>query len=233
MNSEFIICARPRVGTHMFKSGLVKHPEIHCADELLNIYMFLPQQQLCYTLLDIRKRIQENNPGLTTGWILHDDQYFYAKRRTIIVKQKDWDDIPVETKIIRLNRRNELKRLVSECRAKRSEVWTKFRRDIYVNADLPFYLDFDVLMKHYEFHKKASLAQEKYLQRFQNVLHVWYEDLQTQWDKEIERAFSFLGQEIMVVEPSTVKMGIPLQYMVSNYDELEDKCHGTDLEQYF
>jgi len=233
MREEFIISARPRVGTHMLRSGMNHHPQIYAANEFLNVYMLLPYRQACHTMAEFRARIQYNNPGRFTGWSLHDDQYHYHMRRCMPVTSEEWEAIPTETRIIRLNRRNEFARLVSECRARLTNVWQRIERQIYENEDLPFHLDFDTMMQLYELNHIAFLAKEEYLKRFPNILHVWHEDLCDNWDGEMERVFDFLGKNNILTRPTTMRMGLPIPYMIDNYGEITERCQGTPLEQYF
>jgi hypothetical protein len=149
------------------------------------------------------------------------------------VSRTEFDEIPTTTKVIRLDRRNEFARLVSECRARLSNVWQRSQRRVYENDDLPFHMDFNKLMHWYTLHHEAQLSHEKYFKRFPNSMYVWYEDLLTDWDTQMTRVFNFLGVGTVPVQPKTMKMGQPLRYMVSNYDEIEEKCRGTDLERFF
>ncbi len=233
MRTQFIIFARPRVGTHMLRTGMNQHPDIRCSNEFLNVYMMLPQQFACSTLAETVNLLRQRYPHKLNGYVLHDDQYCYPERRTIPVAQAEWDAIPANTKIIRLNRRNELARLISECRARISDEWQRSHKKLNGEDDLPFHLDFDDMMKWHIVHEVAQEAQQEYVKRFHHVLHVWYEDLLTHWNSQLAGVFKFLGVQNMFVQPTTTRMGLPLKQMISNYDEIQERCRGTNMEQYF
>lgn len=233
MSEPFILFSRPRCGTHMVRTALCQHPDVYCATELLNIYMMVPQRHGCGTLADIVQYTTQKYPRKCNGYCLHDDQFHYPERRTIPVSTKEWGAVPSNTKIIRLNRRDEISRLVSECRSRKANSWVVYNQEDRNNTDLPFHLSFSDMIYWYHLHQKAQEVTEEYLKRFDNILHVWYEDLLADWDGGTKLMFDFLGVPRQKVWPATIKTGVSLREMISNYDELKERCCGTVLEEYF
>jgi len=209
----FIISSYPRCGTHMLVTALSQNPALEVYGEV-----FVPDSDNGKHGFDNVQQVLEafwRSPQ--HGFAAHayigyegPSQFKPSKKYRHL-----WQNVPQNTPMISLRRRDLLARYVSHLQAKQSQVWNKFdgekpeRPKITVDP-----------IKLYRDAKSARQLWKKVDQYYPDCLVVYYEDVCEQPEIEFTRMQKYLGVEPVDMAPTSVKLGGPIEESITNYDSL-------------
>ncbi|WP_045727064.1 sulfotransferase [Xanthomonas sp. GPE 39] len=231
--TKFAIVSTPRSGTHLLRTLLGSHPCIEMHGEAFNRF---GQHLLPYSVQDTSaERILERHlfrPYFeyveAVGFVLFRDLDTEWAGADIWETLAGWPDL----KIILLDRRNRLERLVSLKKSLLDQVWyvgrddKRFRKQIKLtipHGELVDFIDQDL----------ANLA--KFHDRFacHEILSIEYEDLLAEPESVHEKLLSFLHVSAARLEPGTGKKETSSVWStIENIDQLKLELQGTQYERY-
>lgn len=225
----FLIASYPRCGTHMLRTALGKHPDVTCYTEVFNP-----------TVADGSHRLPTARHVTETFWTRPLDGIIghayigvsggVAGMTSPRVYQHLWAELPRDLKVISMRRRDLLARHVSHLKAKQTTIWNRENGKPGTNNHAVT-VNVNKLYEDALFVKKCwQLIDNRYPGR----LVVFYEDLLTNFQRELDRVQRYLNLLPIECTPDTHKLGRTLQQDISNYDEVMEgiKHHGKGLLQY-
>jgi len=222
----FVIASLPRSGTHMFSSLLDGHPEIRTEAELFN-----PHSK------QNKRRI-----GRPAEWILRNRAWYDGPQRIrgvpIHLNHDDpwkvWQHLKglSGVRYLCLRRRNVLEQFVSHEQAmvhQRWQVWQAERRPEVVQVAVdPRKLE--------HFAARMQACWDRFANEFaaHERMTVWYEELCSETEVVSLEVQRFLGAALVSgLRPGTIKVGRPLDSVVSNYAQLRRHFAGSKFEACF
>lgn len=229
---KFVICSQPRTGSHALASALDFHSELDVAGEVF----FRPEEFGVYG----------DNPQEIVNSVKYDGCILHRSSAVKVKSTVDdiWQEIikDKEIKIINLKRIDLLEMVISRLMAESSGIWQVKNRDSKVLAGYPVYRSFSPAPLHLD-PQTVKFCLEKYKKEFEffdklfqnkNVkfLTVFYENLNDNWSRELNKIQNFLEVSIEDISPATLKQNSNRKY-VSNYKELQDFFKNTEWSNFF
>jgi LPS sulfotransferase NodH len=243
--TQFVILGRGRSGSNFLASLLRSHPEVFCFGEVFHndrhdtIFWDTPGFRV--RAADVALR--EHDPvsfldrevfgpvPKSIGAVGFKLFYYHAQESHWRVL---WDELQKrkQCRILHLHRRNELRAILSEKLAERTQLWS-----IYKDKDAHRDLSVEIT--------KRELAQgiddtrayeEKYKALFADhpQLDIFYEDLAADTSGQSRRILDFLSVAPRTLTAATRKQNRqPLSSAITNYAALKAECAGTELAAYF
>jgi len=240
----FVLLSLPRSGTHLMCDYINSHPDLHCHGELFNVLShYTKKVKQPHTVANV---LEHYSAGKHVGYTHHMTcQYTLDKTAWIetgvadMLKAEPLVSFRPEQVCVVLHRWNLLRRYVSDRMALKCRAWEartnapgKFRRDEYdrTTVNIPLgALRTSVDM--------ARAAQSTIGLRFQNAIHITYEQLCSTPKRVMWDIYKFLGVDPgKQLNPTTTSVRfarVPISQQVTNYEELKAQCMGTDMEPYF
>lgn len=264
---RFIILSEPRTGSHMLAQALDSSPHIICFREIFNL-MDVIQYDVDgydnYSKPDIslraddpvrflRKRIFCDHPQAiqAVGFKFH-----YSHHVTF---KGVFDELTQDRglAVLHLQRRNQLRTLVSLSLARKTGQWLERRPHhslignairapiraarLFRNRGLGALGDRKPRVRIepqelFEFMVQSNLRRDKVVDRFrhQEIHDVIYEEMAVKPDRVFDGAQRFLGLEPVKLQVETKHQNPePLSALIENYDELREAFRGTPVEPFF
>lgn len=234
--TKFIILSSPRSGTHMLRSCLQEHPDIVVQHELFNEAMAAfhpyPLTESAINIINHYAFIGGHDGIKARGFPLHEEQ-------ASDYKGKQWKDVwriirsMKEIKIIHLNRRNLLGRIISQATARDTQQWTLYPNNKPRTKNTTFTIDADHVKEHFQILKKRY-QQAKEIFSEHEMIDVCYEELCSDLKSEMVKIQNFLEVPFVDINPTTQKNpGKNIRETITNYNELKQYFKNTELAEYF
>lgn len=200
-----MIISHPRCGTHMVRTALNNHPDIHCLSEIVN-----PDAKIQWLY-----ELQRLERAKHVGMCIHKE---HPNSEMILRKAQNKG-----CTFIRLTRENVGLAYVSRAIAKRVNRWhvNDIKQKLEIEKQLiqnPIKIDrIEMINKINETKKEFAvwLFGWKYL-------HITYEELIAPNSDALERIQKYIGVTPQKIEPRTVKQSYDLTKVISNYEEIMD-----------
>lgn len=257
---RFVLVSYLRSGTHMLRTALESHPAAFCQTEVFN-----PDNKILPYPLDtpveqvLREHVFKPHPPEVThaGFVLHAYHPFALDAWEGLRANPAWAEVwprldaMDDLKVLHLQRRNLLRRHVSQLVARRSRFWHSWRAgavDEVTHLDAPPHPDSvdwhpaerPVVTVDPERFARDAAEVERWRRRADDALGsrprlvVAYEDLCADFEGQAERILDFLGLPRAPLRPAVSKLEErPLREAVSNYDGLRARFAGTPLVVHF
>ena len=228
--ARFVILFPGRVGSTFLVSALDAHPDVEAKGERLDpLRAEGAEAQLAWTRRYLRGRILD--PHRAIG--------FKTKLRDVLDRDAFADLLrDLSVRIILLDRRNDVKHVVSRITARELKDttgrWNRYAGDdagragaVRVDVD-----DFDTRLRAVVAEKDTIVDYVATLRL--PSLHVDYEDLLAAPDLTFERVLDFLGVRVTAMAGATVKnTSDDLRDVIENFDEVRTRYVGTPYEAMF
>ena len=228
--ARFVILFPGRVGSTFLVSALDAHPDVEAKGERLDpLRAEGAEAQLAWTRRYLRGRILD--PHRAIG--------FKTKLRDVLDRDAFADLLrDLSVRIILLDRRNDVKHVVSRITARELKDttgrWNRYAGDdaggagaVRVDVD-----DFDTRLRAVVAEKDTIVDYVATLRL--PSLHVDYEDLLAAPDPTFERVLDFLGVRVTAMAGATVKnTSDDLRDVIENFDEVRTRYVGTPYEAMF
>ncbi len=225
----FAIQSYFRSGTHLLKSSLLKHPEIHCFGEIFN-----PDCEDCVdTTEEILNRMRASKKQI--GFVEHASRG--SKHRAFRKMDRGfalWDDIRIAKRsekiiVINLFRKNLFERFVSQQVAKRTGQWGTSDPGYILRAD-----PWEVVPKEVEKDFGIVLfVRNEAKQRFPNAPWFSYEGLVNRPHQVLRKIQERLGVVPASIGPGTIKQGLSMRKTITNYDKVKSYFANTKYAEFF
>ena len=240
--TRFIILASERSGSSFLVQSLRSHPDIRSFGEIFNprwIGFNTPgfdnddQDLIRYRnrrpveFLETRVFGPHDQTTVAVGFKLF---YSHLERRRIRPLGRHLAGTP-DLKVVHLRRGNLLRQYLSRVIASRTGQWGVRSPE---DRQLP-QVDLSARRCRRYFEKTRRL-QEAHGQSFErcDVLSVAYEELDSQYEHQMERVQRFLGVEALALRARSVKHEVrPLAEAIRNYDALRAAFAGTPWAEHF
>jgi LPS sulfotransferase NodH len=243
--TPFIILGRGRSGSNFLASLLRSHPQVCCFGEVFHndrhdtIFWDTPGYRVRPQDVDLRERdpiafLDREVFGpvpksiRAVGFKLF---YYHAREEHWRIL---WSELQArkQCRILHLHRRNELRAILSEKLAERTQLWF-----IYEDKDAHTGLSVSISRRELELGVADTREYEtRYRKMFADhpQLDVDYEDLAADTQGEAARILEFLGVAPRAVTAVTRKQNRqPMAKAITNYAALKAECAGTNLAAYF
>lgn len=220
---RFIVLSQPRSGTHFLRGMLNSHPNIWCAGELLNpAHSCGNLAAACY--LAYERKLPFRNRVMSRGFVIHVGHFLHGYRPEIL----DWLREDGAIRIVRLERRNVLRMVVSREVAERTGCWV-------AAAGTPLPPPAAIRIEpHRILRKIRTRLNERAAIDNANLpnqsLTVNYEELSA---ANSQRLLEFLGVSHQPLLPCTKRTGgQPLRNLLENYDAIRTCLIGTPFAKF-
>jgi LPS sulfotransferase NodH len=222
----FVLASMPRSGTHMLRSMLNGHPNVRTANELFN-----PQSVHCHRWFHrspawvVEKKAWYGGRQKIRGFLLHLCQN---------EPWKIWEHLHTldNMRYICMRRGHLLEQYVSLQQAEMHGRWQATREE-----DRPELRPMHIDPQFAEIFFSQVLA---YWRRFEQEFSekprftVWYEELCSNTETMSRQVQQFLGANtVSGLQSSTIKVGRPVDKLISNYAELQRYFRGSKFEYLF
>jgi LPS sulfotransferase NodH len=221
----FVVTALPRSGSFMLTTALDAHPRIRCHGETLSRWRpDLPSSVGSAAAILRHEVYTSESPFQAVGFkLLHQDarEGSLSDARPFLREQ--------QVKALHLKRRNLLRQYLSFVVAEQSGVW------ILTSTERPpdpvvVDLDPEEMRRRLRCLEKQTLENEEDF-RGCDALAVWYEDLVSDYDRQMARICRFLEVEWSACAPETKRQELrPLRAAIRNYDTIASELAGTAWE---
>ncbi len=211
---RFAVIAAPRVGTHMLRSGLNKHPDIFVGPEVLQPNRYLPKNKQITGGRLVAKWLAQSKrerKEACIGTLLHRNMFWVKSHSDVWLVVKKW-----HTKFISLVRDNILRKFLSQEIAIQLNNWDSHRKR--EKRPKPVTLSVARLKEHVETCQRYfELGDMCYPGR----LSITYEELCEDWHGTLRRVQEYLGVPVRKLRLVTVKQEHrSLQESIANYEEV-------------
>lgn len=223
----FVICSSMRTGSHALASALGFHPQLKTVGEIFirPAAFSIPGN----TTKEILEYFQKN----WNGFINHRSINNHGRFKDI------WNNILAipGIKVIYLQRKNPVNMFISTNLAMHTKVWQVKRNEsnLFNGYNLNPENPEPIIIDPVQFSRCLDAYQTE-IDRFDllldNPLPVYYEDLNNNWEEEIERIQKFLEISPEKIVPATKKL-IGGKEFVQNYEELRKYFENTRWFGYF
>ena len=225
----FVIVSEGRSGSRLLARTLNTHSRITCYDELLN-----PSIERYSTFKSgaeylSRRFSRAKGDSLAVGFKMLTLQ----GRKPPVADARDYLH-KINARVILLERRNLLKRLVSGMIADRTKIWFLDRSERSASAQRVT-IDIRSMFEDFEeTRRRCRLNAEEFAGHGQ--LTVYYEDVCEDFSGQMNRIFEFLGVRPEELIPQTARQETrPLKEIITNYEEvaeaLRQSGYGEFLEE--
>lgn len=232
---RFVISSLPRTGTHLLRSSLQEHPQIHCMGEYFHpqwaggqdrpswLRALVEQNGATFatTLTAVRRSYFEEPraPAVTAlGLCLHADQEAPDQACTPWPHKAIVQTVP-DLHVIRLERRDALAACISMLVAERTDKWRAFRADEVCQPE-PFAASPQKVVEYLHVRKNLRRQADACFAGLP-CLDIDYEELVLEYDAVMECVFAFLAVPSRSVTPRTWKQGRwPIHDVILNADEV-------------
>lgn len=221
MAGNFIIVASARKGTHLVTRALRKHPEVFCHNQIVNELEYQADEVDDYFGVQLDRTIVLPTIRLT-GLEIRNLAWDAASYQSF------WHELKhAEVGVIHLHRRNMVHWLVSVLMARQTDQWiadkpTETREKVVVacrSAELTIQQDWD----------EERLV--RLIFRTNPIMHVWYENLATDFDGQMARILAFMKVSHLPLTPGCFKQQKrPLTEVIENYNQVAAEWEGTPFE---
>lgn len=225
--AKFVILSAPRSGSNMLCSMLNSHPEILCHHELFNpsgIFCALHLRDTDFPLNKISISQRNNHPinFLNSIWQHHQYESCVGFKMTHIQDQQVFTAVIADHSIkkIVLERRNVIKRYVSQIIAERNNIWEDYGISESTAPLEKIKIDADLLKQNIKFNQHFYKSIKNQLNNTaQTYLQLEYESLmKTEIQQKI---LNFLNLRYFNLTPRSRKQNNDdLAMLVSNYSDL-------------
>ncbi|MGL5836805.1 MAG: Stf0 family sulfotransferase [Waterburya sp.] len=240
---KFVIICRKRTGSNFLVSLLQSHPKIRAFGEVFGddeqIHWGYPSYSSA-KVLQTRKRDPIKfldqivfrdflKSTKVVGFkLLYQEEQNFSKKTICEYLQKIKN-----LNVIHLKRRNILANYVSWQIAKKTDVWILLKHQ--KNPKPTLEIDYEDCLKYFQKTKALEKEHENFFSNHSKQIHtLYYEDLVTNTEKEIQEIQQFLGVESLPLTPYTQKQEQrPLKEIITNYDELKEKFKDTPWQSFF
>jgi len=234
----FLLLSYPRSGSHFLRSLLNEHPDIKCHGEIFNRELY-PEPG------HVEQRLIQYWKGPLTGMIAH--AYIgWRGERDCVWRAKSgfaglFPTLPLDTKIVCIQRWNLFRRHVSHLLAQASNEWTVMtgsdNAEARAEAARTQTIRVDVVKLRLDVDVTRAILATLGLQ-FVNTHLVTYEQLRANTEEHIRRIYEHLGADpdaCKHVKAKTMVLNAdrPIREIVTNYGKVKKHFAGTDLACYF
>jgi LPS sulfotransferase NodH len=256
-NNRFVIVTTARTGSNLLVRTINRAPKITCYGEIMKQefrqessaeQFFLQLSEILGLSVQYLEKLQVNNPSEFLNLIFDSKnagilgfKLFYRHARED-VRKTIWQGLQEhqEIKIIHLLRRNLLDTYMSLQYAHLTDQWIlptfaykekiesldRYDREM-LSINPRVLLNFFEITSKYIQETKTMFAHHKYLE-------LYYENLDSQYDREIEKAFNFLEVPLIIKEQPTIKQRSKTnRERIKNYQELLGFFKNTDWIGFF
>lgn len=228
MKHPFVITSDARDGSGMLSTALNYHPDIKVYGEVFGSG-FVPQWHLFRNAEELLEYGLYNfrQPQRCVGFKLfswHAREGRYAEARSCL-RQRG-------VRVIHLQRRNLLRKYISHRLAHETGVWHICSRHLTRRATLC--LDFDAACAYFE-RTQAAYARHQHDFAGLPACILYYEDLVSHYQAEMQRVLGFLGvHQDVVLWPDTLCQEVrPLAEILTNYEGLRARWASTPWVDFF
>ena len=261
--TKFIVIGQARTGTTFLSHLLNSHSQIVCFQELFNPNNLklhrigwgiegFPQDKDIRALwknkpIDfLEKQVFKKMPKkvLAVGFKMTYAQMIFTCKniglhsnpkvsndtwKVILPYLKNMSDL----KIIHIKRKNKLETYVSNKMAIETNKWVKSNKFDTNNGELSIYIDYQDCMN---WLNAVQAREEKFDDFWKNHAHlnIFYEELQKDYNEQIDIIYNFLGLDYEIAIPKTSKRSTKkISEVISNYVELKERFRNTPWYELF
>lgn len=208
---RFAIISAPRFGTHLLRTALNEHPDIHVSREILNPALLKHSSKRGLDIL--REWCRTSHTEAWVGTLLHRDLYWASRSKEIAV----WDEVAkTHGRFVSVVRDNMLRAYLSILVARQLRSWLCF--EARVKKASPVHMPPEALV---EFCAKCWSYYGKVDTRYSPRHVVTYEEMCLNWAETMAGVQGFLGVPARPLSQVTYKQETrSLQESIRNYSEI-------------
>ncbi len=249
---RFVIICRTRTGSTHLVSLIQSHPNARCHYEVLSPHSLRVRRGLRRDAVGYFQKVVFRHPRRKTRAIGFKLMYFHGRTRwsdhgssparqpapeTIAQTEAVWEYLiqSSDIRIIHLTRRNVLRTLISDIRARQSGQWTSRQHNVTgVDVSDKIHLDPHECRRAFEL-TRAMEDEARDLFRGHPFLEVTYEELTDEPQQVMIAIERFLGLDPHPLRSRFTKQYIarPIRDTLDNYEELRTCFAGTQWETFF
>jgi len=216
----FILRGHRRCGTEMLRTALDSHTQITCHDELVHV-----KHMRAITELGLARYLQSYRMRTHDGFVANSHIAEGGIELQQIIQQM-WSAAALFSfPVVALRRRDLIRRAASDVIATTTGV-----HRVMLDSK-PNRTQHTLVMTPEQLVRSADAAQRAFDATgvlFPMACVVVYEELLTDWDKQMARIFEYIGVENQIVGAATRRQEVrKIRDIVYNYDELKDQLYGT------
>jgi LPS sulfotransferase NodH len=240
--TRFMILSRSRTGSNYLRGLLNAHSKIIVYSELFKNNALIEWGLPGYTNTNHTLELFQNDPVA----FLEKKAYRKYPRQIAAVgfklfyyhaRDSKWGILwpylgnSKEIRIIHLKRKNILETHLSRQRALVTDKWANVSGDKEAQPTIP--LNYEECLQDFVQTRAWERENDEYFSQHP-LMGVYYEELASDYQREMEGIQAFLGVDSEPVAPQTFKQAtLPLSKSITNYFELKKQFSGTPWEDFF
>ncbi len=238
---KFLIIGGERTGTNLVHMYLNSHPSVRCHGEAFHTKFVYLEDGNCPSLKDMAEAVSERDKNpvkfienrIYRGYdssisCVGFKALYWQLRMAYIPYQRilcNYLENDKSIKIIHMIRRNVLKTYTSKQIAHATNRWIIHQKQL--KSNLRITIDFDKCIRNFKHNVRNRMRLERIFSKHA-VLPIYYENLESDLDREMEVVQQFLQLPIQQLNANVFKQEHrPLSEVVINYDEIKMRLSET------